>query len=97
MLYAMIAKDKPQSLDKRLAVRPVHLEHLNAIGEKLVFAGALLGADGNPEGSLCILQADSLEAATATFMADPFVKEGVFASVEVKPWRLAINHSNVEV
>ncbi|UJW84264.1 YciI family protein [Devosia sp. SL43] len=95
-LFAMIAKDKPDMGDKRIATRPVHLEHLKAMGEKLVLAGALMGADGNPEGSLLVLEADTIEAATASFMADPFVAEGIFGSVEVKPWRVAINHTNRE-
>lgn len=96
MLYAMIAKDKPGSAEKRVATRPVHLEHLKSLGEKLIFAGSLMGPDGNPEGSLLVLQSDTLEAATASFMADPFIKEGIFGSVEVKPWRIAINHTGKE-
>ena len=92
----MIAKDKPGSGDKRVATRPVHLDHLKGLGEKLILAGALLGEDGNPEGSLLVLEADSLEAATASFMADPFISEGIFASVEVKPWRVAFNHTGKE-
>ena len=93
MLFAMMAKDKPGSLDKRTATRPVHLEHLKTLGDKLVLAGALLGDDGNPEGSLLILEAESLEAAKTAFLADPFVREGIFGSVEIKPWRVAINHT----
>ena len=95
-LFAMIAKDKPGMGDKRTATRPVHLEHLKSMGEKLVLAGALMGADGAPEGSLLVLEADTLEAATATLMADPFVAEGIFGSVEVKPWRVAFNHTGRE-
>lgn len=93
----MIAKDKPGSGGKRTATRPVHLEHLKALGEKLVMAGALLGEDGNPEGSLLVLEADSLEAAKESLLADPFIAEGIFDSVEVKPWRIAINHTGREV
>lgn len=92
MLYAMIAKDKPGTGDKRTATRPVHLDHLHALGEKLALAGALMGADGNPEGSLMVVEAESLEAATAMFMADPFIKEGIFGATEIKPWRIAINN-----
>lgn len=95
-LFAMIAKDKPGMGDKRVATRPVHLDHLKAMGENLVMAGALLGADGNPEGSLLVLESDNLEAASATLLADPFVSEGIFASVEVKPWRVAFNHTGRE-
>lgn len=96
MLFAMIAKDKPGMLEKRLATRPVHLDHLKTMGEKLVLAGALLGTDGNPEGTLLVLDAESLEAATAAFMADPFVTDGIFGSTEIKPWRIAINHTGKE-
>lgn len=92
MLYAMIAKDAPGMLDKRLAVRPVHLQHLESLGNQLKMAGALLDADGKPEGSLVIIEAETIEAATAVFNADPFVPEGVFGSIEIKPWRIAYDN-----
>jgi len=92
MLYAMIAKDKPGSGDLRTTTRPVHLEHLHSLGNTLVLAGALLDDAGTPEGSLMVVEAESLEAATALFMADPFIPAGVFASYEIKAWRIAINN-----
>lgn len=95
-LFALIAKDKPGTGAQRAATRPVHLEHLNSLGQELVIAGALMGADGNPEGSLMVVEADTLETATARFMADPFIAEGIFGSVEIKPWRIAINHTGRE-
>ncbi len=97
MLYAMIAKDAAGALDKRLENRPVHLEHLNSLGKKLVFAGALLDADEKPEGSIVIFEAESLAEAQAMADADPFVAAGVFASYEVKRWRVAINTTGVEL
>lgn len=96
MFYAMIAKDQPESAERRAAMRPVHLEHLEAMGRRLVLAGALMGADGNPEGSLVVIEADSLDAATASLMADPFVEQGIFKSVEIKPWRIAIDNTGRE-
>lgn len=92
MLYAMIAKDKPGTSEKRQAVRPVHLQHLDGLGQQLRLAGALLDESGTPEGSLVVIEADTIEAATAIFQADPFVSEGIFGSVEIKPWRLAYDH-----
>jgi len=96
LLYAMIAKDKPGMGEKRVATRPVHLAHLNALGDKLALAGALVNAEGAPEGSLIVLEADSLEAATEKLMADPFIKEGIFGDVQIKLWRVAINHTGKE-
>lgn len=92
MLFAMIAKDRANVLDKRLATRPVHMQHLDSLGQQLKLGGALLDANGNPEGSLVVIEAETLEDATAIFNADPFVSEGIFESVEIKPWRLAYDH-----
>lgn len=96
MLYAMIAKDAPGALQTRLDTRPAHLEHLKSLGKKLVFAGALLDAAEQPEGSIVIFEAETLEEAEAMAAADPFVPAGVFASYEVKRWRIAINNTALE-
>jgi len=96
MLYAMIAKDAPGALQTRLDTRPVHLEHLKSLGKKLVFAGALLNAEEQPEGSIVIFEAETLAEAEAMAAADPFVPAGVFASYEVKRWRIAINTTSLE-
>ncbi|KFL30163.1 hypothetical protein JP75_16340 [Devosia riboflavina] len=96
MLYAMIAKDAPGALQTRLDTRPVHLEHLKSLGNKLVFAGALLNAEEQPEGSIVVFAAETLAEAEAMAAADPFVPAGVFASYEVKRWRIAINNTSVE-
>lgn len=96
MLYAMIAKDAPGALQKRLDTRPVHLDHLNGLGKKLVFAGATLDANEQPDGSIVILEAESLEEAQRMAAADPFVAAGVFSSYEVKRWRVALNTTGVE-
>lgn len=88
-LFAILCKDKPGALETRLATRPTHLDYLNqSTGLKL--AGALLGGDGNPIGSLLIVEAEDLAAAQAQADNDPFTTAGVFESVEVRPWRVAI-------
>lgn len=92
MLYAITAQDKPNGVDHRMAVRPVHLEHLKAMGDKIVFAGALVGADDKPQGSLMVIEAANLDEAKSLAAADPFVIEGVFASYEVTRWNWAVNN-----
>lgn len=92
MLFVFIGRDKPDNLEQRLAVRPVHLDHLKSLGDSLVAAGAIWDDAEKPEGSVMVLEAESLEAARAAFAADPFVQQGVFASWEVKPWKLAIDN-----
>lgn len=92
MLYAIIAQDKPNNVEHRLAVRPTHLEHLKSLGDKMVFGGALFGTDDNPQGSLMVIEAASLDEAKAMAAQDPFVTQGVFASYEVTRWNWAINN-----
>jgi len=88
-LFAITCKDKLGALETRLATRPVHLDYLKA-STGLKLAGALLGDDGNPVGSLLIVEADDLAAAQAQADNDPFTVAGVFESVEVRAWRVAI-------
>jgi len=92
VLYAIIAEDKADGLEHRLAVRPTHLEHLKTLGDKLVFAGPFLDASEKPCGSLMVIDAASHAEAEAVAASDPFVAQGVFARYEVRRWNWGINN-----
>jgi uncharacterized protein YciI len=84
-LFAMIGRDGPRGLELRKRHREAHLaglERLDADG-RVRHAGPLRDASGDPCGSLVVFEAESLEAARAQTESDPYVVEGVFASVEV--------------
>lgn len=95
MLYAIIGRDVPGTLDQRLAVRPAHLERLNALltEGRLVLAGPLPAIDSpDPgpagfQGSLVVAEFASLEDAQTWANADPYVAAGVYAAVEIYPFR----------
>lgn len=95
MLYAIVAEDTPNSLEKRMAVRPAHLARLQALQNegRLLLAGpfpAIDSIDPGPagfSGSLIVAEFANLEAAQTWANADPFVNAGVYASVTVKPFR----------
>lgn len=95
MLYAIIGEDTPGSLDQRAAARPAHLARIESLvaDGRLVLAGpfpAIDAPDPGPAGmtgSLIVAEFDSLEDARAWIDADPYVTEGVFARVEVRPFR----------
>lgn len=92
MLYALICNDKPNSVQLRMDNRPAHLAHLNGLGDTLKFAGPFLDVDGNPCGSLVVVEADNPEAAVAIGNADPYAKAGIFASVEARAWKWTVNN-----
>lgn len=89
MLYAIIGQDVENSTDKRLAVRPAHLQRLEALNEsgRLVLAGPFPLDDGAFMGSLIVADFDSLDAARTWAEADPYMHNGVYSRVEVKPFK----------
>lgn len=95
MWYAIIAEDHPNSLEKRLAARPAHLERLQDLQQqgRLLLAGpfpAIDNADPGTagfSGSLIVAEFESLAIAQEWANLDPFVNAGVYASVTVKPFR----------
>jgi uncharacterized protein YciI len=93
MIFALICKDKPGSLDVRQANRPAHLDYLNGLNAKgaLKFAGPFLGDDGKPLGSLVAVEAEDRAAAEKLAAGDPYARAGLFESVEIHAWNWVFN------
>ena len=95
MWYAIEGFDGVDVLAQRLAARPEHLARLTALRDegRLLLAGpcpAIDAEDPGPagfSGSIVIAEFASLEAARAWADADPYVAAGVYARVEVRPFR----------
>jgi hypothetical protein len=94
VLYVILGKDAPGSLEVRRRVRPQHLERIVALADagRVAIAGPCPVAD-SPEpgpqgfsGSVIIAEFESLEAARAWVAGDPYVTQGVFESWEVRPF-----------
>lgn len=95
MLYAIVATDVANSLEKRLEARPAHLERLTALKAegRIILAGPNPAVDSNDPGaagftgSLIVAEFESLSAAQAWANADPYIKAGVYDHVVVKPFK----------
>jgi len=95
MWYVIIGEDAPDSLAKRLAARPEHLERLSALQNE----GRLFVAGPNPAidsedpgeagftGSIIIAAFESLEQAQSWAADDPYIQTGVYTHVTVKPFK----------
>ncbi|RFB78212.1 YciI family protein [Methylovirgula sp. 4M-Z18] len=91
MYFVALCTDKPDHLQTRLDTRPAHLDFLKSHSAAIKIAGPLLAADGEtPNGSMLVLECADAEAAKALLAQDPYAQAGLFASVEVKPWRWTI-------
>jgi uncharacterized protein YciI len=95
MLYTIISQDVEESLEKRISVRPAHIERLEILKNqgRLILAGPHPAIDTNEPGkagftgSLVVAEFDSLEAAKIWADADPYIESGAYASVIVKPFK----------
>ena len=95
MLYAIMAQDTPGSLEKRLAARPAHLARLQALQDegRLILAGPFPAVASNDPGiagftgSLIVAEFPTHAAAITWAQADPYKSSGVYAQIEIKPFK----------
>ena len=95
MWYLIEGYDVADALPKRGPARPAHLARLEALRDqgRLLLAGpfpAIDAEDPGPagfSGSLIVAEFESLDTARAWADADPYVEAGVYARVEVRPFR----------
>lgn len=95
MLYAIIATDIDNSLERRRQARPAHLQRLQQLMDdgRLILAGPHPHIDSDDpgpagfSGSLVVAEFSSLDDARRWADADPYVQAGVYAGVEVKPFK----------
>ena len=90
MPYAIITKDKPNSLALRERVRAEHLEYLTRHQARLLAAGAQTDDEGaGGYGGVIILDTEDRAEAERFIQEDPFAKAGLFDMVQVTRWRKA--------
>ncbi|MCF4166806.1 YciI family protein [Zavarzinia compransoris] len=91
MHFAVICTDKPGGMEIRLANRPAHLEWLKAPGSRIRIAGPFTTDDGAAmTGSMLVIEAEDAATAEAYCAEDPYARAGLFAKVEIKPWKWVI-------
>ncbi|SDD23066.1 YciI family protein [Kordiimonas lacus] len=89
MLFMILAHDKPDSVDLRMATRSAHLDYIKGAGNRIKVAGPILspGDDPKPVGSMIVIDAASEGAVRLFAENDPYATAGLFEAVEIKPWK----------
>jgi uncharacterized protein YciI len=95
MLFVVIATDRPDSLNLRMATRDAHFAYAQETGV-IKLGGPFLDANGEMSGSLIIFEADDIDAARAWHANDPYVKAELFAHSEVRPWKPTFNPAGMQ-
>jgi len=92
-LFVISCIDRPDSLALRMATREAHLAYANA-GDKPVkvkLGGPYLDDKGDMAGTLLIVEAPDRAAVERFSREDPYVKAGLFQSVDIRPYRITAN------
>ena len=72
--------------------RPEHLKFLDSLGNSLKAAGPFTDDEGQATGSLVVIEAANRAAIAEIAGRDPYAVAGLFASVEIKPWKWLIKN-----
>lgn len=96
MLFVITAMDKGNSHELRMATRPAHLEYVQKTGA-VRLGGPFLDANGEMMGSLIIIEAPDLAAAEKWQRNDPYMKAGLFAASDLRPWKATANYCKAEL
>lgn len=88
--FVVRAYDGEGMLEKRLEVRPRHLESIKRIREHVVCAGGLLDDEGKMKGSLLVMEFESRQELDEYLANEPYVQEHVWERIEVERMNVVI-------
>ncbi len=94
MQFIIRAYDGPDKLEKRMAVRPRHLEGMKKLGRRVICAGGLLDEAGKMKGSVLVMEFEDRSALDAYLASEPYVVERVWEQIEVEPMNVVIVNGN---
>lgn len=85
MQFALICRDNPGVLEKRLAARPEHIEGLKQARADgtLRDAGAMIDTDGNMCGSVVLCEFDNRAGVDDFLEREVYSREGIWGEIEV--------------
>ena len=90
MQFIVKAYDGANMLDKRMAVRPQHLEGMAARGRHVVCAGGLTDDEGKLKGSVLVLDFEDRSGVDEYLSNEPYVTNKVWEKIEVEPINVVI-------
>jgi uncharacterized protein YciI len=84
MQFVIKAYDGEGMLEKRMEVRPRHLEGMKALGKQIICAGGLLDEEGRMKGSALVVDFPDRAALEQYLANEPYVTEKVWQKIEVE-------------
>lgn len=93
MQFIIKALDGEGMLEKRMEVRPAHLEGMKKMNSHIILAGGVLDEEGKMKGSLLVVEFSSREEVDEYLANEPYVKANVWQTIEVEQMNVVILNS----
>lgn len=90
MQFVITAYDGENVLERRMAVRPRHLEGVANLGKHIVCAGGLLDEEGKMKGSVLVVDFENRAELDTYLNNEPYILEDVWERVEVESMNVVI-------
>ncbi|MBO6164665.1 MAG: hypothetical protein J6N77_06410 [Lachnospiraceae bacterium] len=90
MQFLIKAYDGEGMLEKRMAVRPRHLEGMKKLGSHIICAGGLLDEAGRMKGSALVLEFEDRAELEEYLANEPYILEHVWEKVDVEVMNVVI-------
>ena len=90
MQYIITAYDGENMLEKRLEVRPRHLENMSKVKGKVLCAGGILNDEGTMKGSMLVIDFAEKADLDEYLQNEPYIKEKVWEKVHVENMNVVI-------
>lgn len=90
MQFIIRAYDGEGMVDKRMEVRPRHLEGMERIREHIICAGGLLDEEGKMKGSVLVMEFDNREQLDEYLSNEPYVQDKVWQKIEIEQMNVVI-------
>ena len=89
MNYLIFATDKPGMLETRIDIRQKHRRYLRQEHSVNVLEGGptLCHETGEMNGTLLIVDAESLEQVQEFVQGDPYSEAGLFENIDIRRWQ----------
>lgn len=90
MQFLIKAHDGEGMLQKRMEIRPRHLENMKRLSGHIICAGGLLDDEGKMKGSALIMEFENRDGLDDYLKNEPYMTEHVWDRVEVETMNVVI-------
>ena len=92
MIWIIVCKDKPGSLDKRLSILEDHRKYLSTNPIKTLVSGPLMNENDMLNGSFFMVEADNIDEIKIFQKNDPLFQADVWGDVFISPFNKRVDN-----